>query len=70
MSPEVKKELANHRNYPREPLESVVVRILEHYSKDVTLTERELADVQKGLTDIKAGRITPHQDIKKRFGLK
>ena len=70
LSLEVKEELASHRNYPKESLESVVVRILEHYNKDVTLTEQELADVQKGLEDVKAGRIISHNDVKKKFGLK
>ncbi len=70
MSLKVKEELASHRNYPKEPLESVVVRILEHYNKDVILTKQELADVQKGLEDIKSGRIMSHNDVKKKFGLK
>ena len=70
MSLEVKEDLASHRNYPKEPLESVIVRILEHYNKDVTLTKQELADVQEGLEDIKAGRTMSHDDVKKKFGLK
>jgi len=31
------------------------------------ITEEEKASIEKGLVDIKEGRITPHSDVKKRF---
>ena len=70
ISQEAKEKLGHFRNYPKEPLDSVVKRMLEHYAQDLTLTDEELESVQQGLDDIKAGRVYSHQQIKDEFGLK
>jgi len=70
ISQEIKEKLGNFRNYPKEPLDSVVKCMLEHYAQDLTLTDEELESVQQGLDDIKAGYVYPHQQIKDEFGLK
>jgi len=70
ISQETKEKLGNFRNYPKEPLDSVVKRMLEYYVQDLTLTDEELGSVQQRLDDIKAGRVYSHQQIKDEFGLK
>ena len=69
VSQKIKGRLEKTRNYPREPLENVVKRLLEHYAWDITLTDQEVKDVQEGLDDIKNGRIYTTEQLNKELGL-
>ncbi len=64
-----KDRLGKLRNYPREPLEDVVERMMIHYSNDSVLTEQEIKDVEEGLADIKAGRVYTTKQLNKELGL-
>ena len=70
ISHETKQQIGNFRNYPKEPLEQVVKRMIEIYEDDLTLTEKDLNDIQKSLDDIKAGRVYTLEQVEKEFGLK
>jgi len=69
VSQKIKGRLEKTRNYPREPLEDVVKRLLEHYALDTTLTDQEVKDVQEGLDDIKNGRVYTTEQLNKELGL-
>ena len=69
VSQKIKGRLEKTRNYPREPLEDVVKRLLEHYAWDITLTDQEVKDVQEGLDDIKNGRVYTTEQLNKELGL-
>mgnify|MGYP000344227897 CR=1 FL=1 len=69
ISNETKQEISNFRNYPKEPLESVVKRMMKTYEEDLTLTAEDIADIQESLEDLKEGRVYTHEQVKKEFGL-
>jgi hypothetical protein len=69
ISHETKQQIGNFRNYPKEPLEQVVKRMIETYEEDLTLTEKDLEDIQKSLDDIKSGRVYTLEQVEKEFGL-
>jgi len=69
ISHETKEQIGNFRNYPKEPLEQVVKRMIETYEDDLTLTDDDIVGIQKSLDDLKAGRVYTHQQIKKELGL-
>ena len=65
----IQKQLQKIRNYPKEPLEVIVVRLLRYHAENAVLTEEEIKDVQKGLDDIKAGRVYTTEQLNKELGL-
>ena len=69
VSQKIKGRLEKTRNYPKEPLENVVQRLLDHYSLDVVLTAEEIKDVQEGLDDIKNGRVYTTEELNTELGL-
>ncbi len=68
ISHETKQQIGNFRNYPKEPLEQVVKRMIEIYEEDLILTD-DVKGIQKSLDDLKAGRVYSHEQIKKELGL-
>ncbi len=69
ISSKTKNQLGKLRNYPREPLEDVVERMMIDYSNDNVLTEQEANDVAEGLADIKAGRVYTTEQLNAKLGL-
>lgn len=69
LSHKTKKQLEKRRNYPKEPLEDVVARLLRYNTEDAVLTEDEIKDVQEGLDDIKAGRVYTTEQLNKELEL-
>lgn len=69
ISKKIISKLEKTRNYPKEPLEDVVERLLEHYAHDDVLTDQEIKDVEEGLADIKAGRVYTTEQLNKKLGL-
>lgn len=65
----IQKQLQKIRNYPKEPLEVIVIRLLRYHAENAVLTEEEIKDVQKGLDDIKAGRVYTTEQLNKELGL-
>jgi predicted transcriptional regulator len=69
ISSKTKARLGKLRNYPKEPLEDVVERMVTDYSNYNVLTEQEAKDVEEGLADIKAGRIYTTKQLNEKLGL-
>lgn len=69
ISHETKQQIGNFRNYPKEPLEQVVKRMIETYEDDLILTDDDVKGIQKSLDDLKEGRVYSHEQIKKELGL-
>ncbi len=69
LSLKTKKLLEKRRNYPKEPLEYVVTRLLEYHAENAILTKDEIKDVQQGLEDIKSGRVYTTEQLNKELGL-
>ncbi|WP_067959236.1 hypothetical protein [Nitrosopumilus sp. Nsub] len=69
ISHETKQQISNFRNYPKEPLEQVVKRMIETYEDDLILTDDDVKGIQKSLDDLKEGRVYHHEQIKKELGL-
>ena len=66
---ENKTRMINFSNYPKEPLDNILERVLDYYALDNTLTPQEIKDVQEGLDDIKAGRVYTTKELNKKLGL-
>ena len=69
LSIKTKKLLEKRRNYPKEPLEYVVDRLLQYHVENEILTKDEIKDVQQGLEDIKSGRVYTTEQLNKELGL-
>jgi len=68
-SPELKEEIRSVQNYPKETLEEIVRRIVAQYKLDLILTDEEIKSVNKGLADIKAGRVYTTKQLEKELGI-
>ena len=69
ISDKIKTRIVGVRNYPKEPLEDVVKRLLDYYSQDETLTPQEIKDAQEGLNDIKNNRVYTTKQLNQKLGL-
>lgn len=65
LSDKTKSRIVKTKNYSRETMEEVVIRLLDFYQDDpdLLLTEEEVKDVEEGLNDIKAGRVYSHEQV-------
>ena len=68
-STELKEEIRSVQNYPKETLEGIVHRIIAQYKLDLILTDEEIKSVNKGLADIKAGRVYTTKQLEKELGI-
>jgi predicted transcriptional regulator len=66
VSEQVKKHLDKMKLYPRETYNELLDRILEDFEELNEATERKILESEKA---IKAGRIIPHEEVKRRLGL-
>jgi predicted transcriptional regulator len=64
-----KKKLSEQRNYPKEALEDVVLRLLKFSEQDDELTPQDIKDIEEGLADIKAGRVVTTEQLRQNLGL-
>lgn len=70
LSLETKKLLEKRKNYPKEPLEHVVTRLLKITQEDDILSPDVIKNIEEGIADIKAGRVYTSEQVKKKMGLK
>jgi predicted transcriptional regulator len=66
VSERVKKHLDRLRLHPRESYDDVIDRVLEDFEELGEETKTRIAEAEK---DIKAGRVIPHAEVKRRLGL-
>jgi uncharacterized protein (UPF0248 family) len=69
---EIKEHLDKLKNHPRETYNDVLTRIINFMSQQNMdkLSQQTIKNIEKSLSDIKAGRISSHKDVKRRLGLK
>lgn len=70
LSVKTKKLLEKRKNYPKEPLEHVVARLLNITQEEDILSPDIIKNIEEGLADIKAGRVYTSEQVKKKIGLK
>ena len=63
-----KEKLKEIKNYDREPLDSVIERLIENAS-DSEITDEEIAQIEAGLKDIKAGNYKTLEEAEKEWGI-
>lgn len=68
----IKQQLDELKNYPRETYNEVLKRLLKITAEENegVLSPQTLKNIQKSLDDIKAGRVSSHNKVKQRLGLK
>lgn len=69
---EIKEQLDKLKNHPRETYNDVIVRIIYFISQQnrEELSSQTIKNIEKSLSDIKAGRVSSHKNVKRRLGLK
>jgi len=70
LSIKTKKLLEKRKNYPKEPLEHVVTRLLKISKEEDFLSPSVIKNIEEGIADIKAGRVYTSEQVKKKLGLK
>jgi len=66
-----KKELEKEKTHPRETYDSVIKRLLILTTEnDQELSDKTIRNIESSLEDIKKGRVSSHDTVKKRLGLK
>jgi predicted transcriptional regulator len=63
-----KEKLNEIKNYDREPLDSVIERLIENISND-EITDDEIAQIGAGLKDIKEGKYKTIEEAEKEWGI-
>lgn len=68
----IKRQLDELKNHPRETYNDVLERLVKMAieESEEELGPQTIKNIQKSLEDIKAGRVTSHEEVKKRLGLK
>ena len=69
---QLKKEtvtkLQQHKKYRRQSYDEVINQLLNEYDAE-TVTEEELREIERGVADIRAGRIKKIEDVAKEHGI-
>jgi len=63
-----KEKLEASKNYDREPLNSVIGRLIENAS-DEEITDDEIKQIEAGLKNIKEGKYKTLEDAEKEWGI-
>lgn len=63
------KRLSAQRNYPKEALEDVVIRLIKISEQDDELTPQDFKDIEEGLSNIKSGRVFTTEQLRQNLGL-
>jgi len=66
-----RSRIVKTKNYPKETMDEVVNRLLDHYHSDpdLFLTAEDVKEIEEGLADIKAGRVYTTEQLNKELGL-
>ncbi|MHA1677551.1 MAG: hypothetical protein ACTSW3_02090, partial [Promethearchaeota archaeon] len=66
---ETKRKLERAKMFPRETYNQVIERLLERDNEEI-LSPRTIRNIERALSDIKAGRVYSTKEVKKRLGIK
>jgi predicted transcriptional regulator len=64
-----KNELESLKNYSNESLDSVVKRLIQNTKEDLLLSENELDQIEKGIKNIREGKIKTLEEASKEWGI-
>ncbi len=56
------------KNFKRQSYDEVLVNLIDSCSEEI-LSENEISEIQKGLEDIKKGRVYPIESVAKELGI-
>lgn len=66
-----KSKLEKMKTFPKESYDDVVNRLLNIVEDDEgVLSQQTIKNIEKSLSEIKAGKVLSHKDVKRRLGLK
>ena len=63
------EKLKMFKSYERQSYDEIINKMIYELEEE-PLTEQEIKDIQKGLEDVKAGRIEPIETVAKEHGIK
>ncbi len=66
----LKKKLDALKAYPNETMDQLIERLADSKIDYEPLSEEDIKGIEKGLADIKAGRIYTLDQVKKKYGIK
>ena len=66
----LKKKLEDLKAYPNETMDQLIERLANSKIDYEPLSEEDIKGIEKGLADIKAGRIYTLDQVKKKYGIK
>lgn len=66
----LKKKLEELKAYPNETMDQLIERLANINIDYEPLSEEEIKGIEKGLADIKAGRVYTLEEVKKKYGIK
>ncbi|MBM3904069.1 MAG: hypothetical protein FJ357_02880 [Thaumarchaeota archaeon] len=70
LSKKIKSELKKQMHHSGETYESVIERLLLNSKEDDYLSKETIQSIERGIADIKAGRVHTSEQVKKRLGLR
>lgn len=65
-----KSKLDTFKINPRESMDSLIERLMNMATDDEPLSDEEIKGIEKGLADIKAGRVYTTKQLEKKLGIK
>ncbi|MDE1860655.1 MAG: hypothetical protein KGH72_02955 [Candidatus Micrarchaeota archaeon] len=66
----LKKKLEELKAYPNETMDQLIERLADSKIDYEPLSEEEIKGIEKGLADIKAGRVYTLEEVRKKLGIK
>jgi predicted transcriptional regulator len=67
---DVKKMLDELKAHPKESYNMLIKRLLQSKTDQEALSEETIQNIERGLEDIKAGRVYSTSEVKKRLRIK
>jgi predicted transcriptional regulator len=64
-----KQKLEEIKNYEKEPIDSVIERLITNSEEDNMLSENEIIQLEKGLKNIKEGKVKTLESAIKEWGV-
>ena len=66
----LKKKLDELKAYPNETMDQLIERLADNHIDYEPLSKEDIKGIEKGLADIKAGRVYTLEEVKKKLGIK
>ena len=67
---DVKKMLDELKAHPKESYNMVIKRLLQSKTDQEALSKETIQNIERGLEDVKAGKVYSTSEVKKRLGIK